>query len=47
MKNILIVSATSGKNYKLATEIELLLSTKNINYKHINLDNFSIPLYSP
>ena len=47
MKNILIVSATSGKNYKLATEIELLLSTKNINYKLINLDNFLIPLYSP
>ena len=47
MKNILIVSATSGNNYKLAQELENVLKTKEVNYNLINLDGFSIPLYSP
>ena len=47
MKNILLVSATSGKNYKLAQEIESLLKNKKINYNLIKLDDFSIPLYNP
>ena len=47
MKNILIVSATSGNNYKLAQEIESLFKTKKANCKLIKLDDFSIPLYKP
>ena len=47
MKNILIVSSTSGNNYTLSQEIESVLKTKKINYQLINLDDFSIPLYSP
>ena len=47
MKNILIVSATSGKNYQLAQEIDSLLKIKNINYQLIKLDDFFIPLYNP
>ena len=47
MKNILIVSATSGNNYKLAQELENVVKTKEVNYSFINLDDFSIPLYSP
>ena len=30
MKNILLVSATSGNNYNLAKAIEVLLKTKDI-----------------
>jgi len=47
MKNILIISATSGNNYKLAQELENVLKTKNVNHNFINLDDFSVPLYSP
>ena len=47
MKNILIVSATSGNNYKLAQELENLLKTKKVNYNLIKLDDFSVPLYNP
>ena len=47
MKNILLISATSGNNYNLAKEIEVLVTTKDINYKLIKLDDFSIPLYNP
>jgi len=47
MKNILIVSVTSGNNYKLAQELETVLKTKKINYNLIKLDDFSIPLYHP
>ena len=45
MKNILIISATSGNNYNLAQKIESLLKGKNINYQSIKLDDFSVPLY--
>ena len=47
MKNILIVSATSGNNYILAQEVESLFKTKQANCKLIKLDDFSIPLYNP
>ena len=47
MKNILIVSATSGNNYDLASEIVSLLKVKNVLYKFIKLDDFLIPLYHP
>jgi len=47
MKNILLISATSGNNYQLAKEIESLLKTKDVNYNLIKLDDFSIPLYHP
>ena len=47
MKNILLISATSGNNYQLAKEIESLLKTKDANYNLIKLDDFSIPLYHP
>ena len=47
MKNILLISATSGNNYKLAQELEVLLKTKDVDYNLIRLDDFSIPLYDP
>ena len=47
MKNILLISATSGNNYKLALELEDLLKTKEVNYNLIKLDDFSVPLYNP
>ena len=47
MKNILLVSATSGNNYKLAQELEGVLKTKQVNYNFIKLNDFSIPLYNP
>ena len=47
MKNILLISATSGNNYKLAQELEVLLKTKDVNCNLIRLDDFSIPLYDP
>ena len=47
MKNILLITATLGNNYNLAQEIESLLKTKDVNYKFIKLDDFSIPLYHP
>ena len=47
MKNILLISATSGNNYKLAQELEVLLKTKEVDYNLIRLDDFSIPLYDP
>ena len=47
MKNILIISATSGNNYKLAQELESLIKSKEVNYNLIRLDDYSIPLYHP
>ena len=47
MKNILLVSTTSGNNYNLAKEIDSLLKTKDVNYEFIKLDDFSLPLYHP
>ena len=47
MKNILIISATSGNNYKLAQELEGIIKIKKVNYELIKLDDFSIPLYNP
>ena len=47
MKNILIISATSGNNYKLASEIKSLLDKKNTSSILIKLDDYSIPLYDP
>jgi len=47
MKNILIISATSGKNYVLAKEIRSLLETKDIEYKLLKLEDLSVPLYNP
>ena len=47
MKNILLVSSTSGNNYQLAQELESILKAKKANYNLIKLTDFSIPLYHP
>ena len=47
MKNILLVSTTSGNNYQLAKELEDLLKEKDVDFNFIKLDDFSIPLYNP
>ena len=47
MKNILIVSATSGNNYTLAIEIESLLKIKEVKCSIVKLDDFPVPLYNP
>lgn len=47
MSNILIISATSNNNLHLAENIKSLADNENINTELINLENYSLPLYTP
>ena len=46
MKKILIVSATSNSNYKLAKEIKDLIIDENIKAKIISLEDYRLPLFT-
>lgn len=46
MINMLIISATSNKNLLLAENIKSLAENEKINSELINLENYSIPLYT-
>ena len=45
-KNILIISATSGNNFELATKINLITKTIKLNSELINVEDYDIPLFT-
>ena len=47
MKKLLIVSATSRNNLILAESIEKICDNLNVDTELINIEEYSIPLYTP
>ena len=47
MKNILIITATSGNNKKLAHELKNILDQLNAKSTILNLEDYELPLYKP
>ena len=47
MKKILIISATSGSNFKLGKEIISYIDSNRYQVKIINLEDFILPLFNP
>ena len=45
MKKILIISATSGKNYSLAKNIDSIMSEQKLLVEIENLEEYNIPLF--
>jgi len=46
MKNIIIISATSGQNYTLSKDINSLLKELKTSVEIINLEKYDIPLFT-
>lgn len=47
MKNILIITATSGNNKNLAYELKNILDQLNAKSSILNLEDYELPLYKP
>lgn len=46
MKNIVIISATSGQNYILSKDINSLLKELKVSVEIVNLEKYDIPLFT-